>query len=137
MSTSKDAQMVMDEYLTSLTPRGRALLISKRARKNHNKSHKDAEPRGEVRKLLFALLGPPLIPRDIGMPPDDLQLETMEEIRELVQYPVKASSEDDGDCLTSGQRGVTPINTLKLKVCPPPRLLHVLIPLRRMDNSPC
>eukprot|EP00965_Chrysotila_dentata_P079478 2621080-Pleurochrysis_carterae.AAC.1 len=73
----------MEENFTSLTPRGRALLISKRARKNHNESYESAEPRGETRKFLFALLGPPLIPRDIGMQPDDLQLETMEEIRKL------------------------------------------------------
>eukprot|EP00965_Chrysotila_dentata_P014092 467691-Pleurochrysis_carterae.AAC.1 len=101
MSTSKDARMVMDENFTSLTPRGRALLISKRARKNHhNESYESAEPRGEVRKFLFALLGPPLIPRDIGMQPDDLQLETMEEIRKLVEYPTSASDDwqdDDGD----------------------------------------
>eukprot|EP00965_Chrysotila_dentata_P186116 6144537-Pleurochrysis_carterae.AAC.1 len=99
----------MEENFTSLTPRGRALLISNRARKNHNKSHKDTEPSGEARKLLFALLGPPWIPRDIGMPPDDLQLETMDEIRELIQYPVKASSEDDGE--EDEKDGMTPSRT--------------------------
>lgn len=37
------------------------------------------------------MLGPTLMLREMGMQPDDLQLETMDEIRELVQYPTTAS----------------------------------------------
>eukprot|EP00965_Chrysotila_dentata_P048207 1599372-Pleurochrysis_carterae.AAC.1 len=89
MSTSKDAQSVMDEYPTSLTPRGRALLISKRARKYYE-SHEREEPKAII-EFLYSMLGPTLMLREMGMQPDDLQLETMDEIRELVQYPTTAS----------------------------------------------
>eukprot|EP00965_Chrysotila_dentata_P260909 6214077-Pleurochrysis_carterae.AAC.1 len=105
MSTSKDAQSVMDEYPTSLTPRGRALLISKRARRYYQS--REREDPEAVKDFLFALLGPSFMQADIGRHPDDLQLETMEQIRRLVQYPIDPSDEREHG---NGMRNPVPMD---------------------------